>query len=393
MKLCGLRAIILGNIIMRKSVSNFVMLCLILLSAKLAYAKYVDIGSVMVASLSTDGRYVVTSHRNRAIVLWDILEKRKKIISRHGNIYSAYFIKHSDHFMWQDLNNVVHIQDISGKVIKSFASFPSYGHLSNHHENNYFVSDDKWNLYQRREHHLKKSANSYRSFPGSAKLLNLTISDNEKYLVSSGSCGKKFEDIPVDQPQGKKNLTCVVLWDFASGQPLFKFSGNSSKTYATISPYGQSIIAGSENGIGFVWETNTGKQVFRLADIQFGRLQKQDWDYKNPVPLPSYFKDQTHYYHNAILALKFIDLKGHYLRFTTYVPYVILYDIKNDRPRKYLPLGQDPWPSINSYLRDAAIDTSPETHRLVTGQQHGNGINVYQYHPEDQSLELIWIGK
>jgi WD40 repeat protein len=37
------------------------------------------------------------------IILWDLVHHTQKVISNHANSYSAYFIKHSRYFMWQEL--------------------------------------------------------------------------------------------------------------------------------------------------------------------------------------------------------------------------------------------------------------------------------------------------
>lgn len=95
------------------------------------------------------------------------------------------------------------------------------------------------------------------------------------------------------------------------------------------------------------------------------------------------------YEQDAILALTFID-QTHYLRFTTYIPYAILYSIKSPTPIKFLSLRKRPLPSVYSYLRDESIDTSPTAHILVTGQRNASGINVYRYNPQKQTLQLIW---
>ncbi|MDY6943167.1 MAG: WD40 repeat domain-containing protein, partial [Pseudomonadota bacterium] len=68
----------------------------------------------------------------------------------------------------------------------------------------------------------------------------------------------------------------------------------------------------------------------------------------------------------------------------------LLYHV--DRPQliKYIPLGERPRPSVDRYARNAAFDTAPAAGLLVTGQEYGSGINVYQYHPDSQTLELLW---
>jgi uncharacterized protein YcfL len=49
----------------------------------------------VVVSVSSDGRYVVSSHVNKEIRLWDIDKQTWEIISKQGNPFSAYFLKNS----------------------------------------------------------------------------------------------------------------------------------------------------------------------------------------------------------------------------------------------------------------------------------------------------------
>src|SRR5262245_14541862 len=82
---------------------------------KLKRIKYDD-NVAMVVSVSSDGNYAVSSHLNGELVLWDIKNKTRKIITNNANIYSAYFIKNSNQFMWQDdTTDKVFVEDINGK--------------------------------------------------------------------------------------------------------------------------------------------------------------------------------------------------------------------------------------------------------------------------------------
>jgi hypothetical protein len=43
-------------------------------------------------------------------------------------------------------------------------------------------------------------------------------------------------------------------------------------------------------------------------------------------------------------------------------------------------------------LRDQAIDTSPSAHVLVIARESGEGISVYKYDPQKQTLTKVWEG-
>ncbi len=375
----------------------------------------------MVVSVSSDGQYAVTSNLNKQLVLWDIKNKTYKIIDTNTNIYSAYFIKNTHDFMWQDLKDFVHVQNVNGDELASFHSFPSYGEAMISDLKYYIASDKDWNLYIKDSKKLKliKPAFQGVGFFGEGKLLNLTLSNNNKYLLTSGSGGDSGK-LPIsagasaNQAKAKgyqasiRNFSLfegVVTWDVATGMPLRKFPGNVFKTFATLSPDGKYIVSGDEDGFAFVWNTNTGKLKFDLDSMKFGRpvdpkKPMGKWVKTGLVPVPKDFVDYMNMYKENVLSLKFID-NTHYLRFTTGVPYIIVYSVNNPQPLKYIKIAEpiqtidfnkERYPAVSEYVRDQAIDTAPKAHILVMGQQKGNGIIVFKYDPKTMTLKKVWVG-
>jgi hypothetical protein len=372
-------------------------------------------GGTFVTSVSTDGNYAITTNDNRYAILWNIKNKTHKIISDDANIYSAYFIKNTHYFMWQDLDNIVHIRSVDGKKIKSFQlSYPTYGQVMTSDLKHYIASDQAWNLfsgYGKDQVQIKK-AYELNGFLGDGKLLNITLSNNDNYFVTSGVTGKNYDTIPlsagVETREADKHgnyevgiisaslLGGVTLWSTSSGQPLVKYVGNISLTHATLSPDGKCVVAGDVDDRGYIWDTTTGKEIFRIWDIWFGIPIKQDAygttlesDNKGLIAVPDDFKDSQDQQSDHYLAIKFIDAT-HYLRFTYDIPYAILYSITDPKPLKYLKLNTTPYPSIDDYARDQSIDTSPSTHILVIGHRDVPGITVYQYDPKTETLNMIW---
>jgi len=363
---------------------------------------------VMVTSVSTDGDYTVTSNLGRQLILWNIKDKTKKIISTDANIYSAYFIKNTDDFIWQnDKTNTVYVENVKGEILKSFnPGFPTYGEVMTSDLKNYFASDVKWNVYKITDNSKQIIKQGFDGFLGTGKLLNLSLSNLNNFLVTSGYAGNEGDDLPLSKgytardinPQipPKANfslLNGVALWRVQSGKPLYKLQGNVAKTYATISPDGKYVVSGDENVKVLVWNANTGKLITKakvlgnLKKLKDGNviLEKKGF----PTP-PEDFTKQSFIY--AVETLKFID-KDHYLRFPNQNPYAILYKVTNPIPLKYLPLGKKPWPSVNDYVLDQSIDTSPQAHILVMGMETGSGIIVYKYVPKTQTLKKIWVAK
>lgn len=352
--------------------------------------------SAMIVSVSSDGQYAVSSHLNGEIMLWNLTRHSKKLIATHADIYSAYFIKQSHLFMWQDQHNVVHVQDVKGKVVLQFSNnFPVYGQVISADLKQYFASDESWNLYQgsAKNQKLIKSAYDSNGFLSSGKLLNMTLSNNNQLLLTSGDAEHAYDDVPLSAGVSAKDaaklkydvgpinaslLEGVVLWNAHSGQPLFKFPGNEVKTYATISPDNKYIVSGDENEFLLVWNAHTGKKYFTVSDD----MPDIPDDIDNPL-----LKNHV----NAIQTIKFIDNNNDYLRFT-YLSfnYAVLYHVSNPNLLKFISLGNNTWPVVNDYERDEAIDTAPDAGILVMGVADTSGIIVYRYNSKAQSLQKIW---
>lgn len=360
-------------------------------------------GPAMVVSISSDGRYAISSHQDKRLVLWDLKNLKKNIISDQANIYSAYFVPGQDAFLWQDLENVVYYQKVDGKIAQSFSHFPTYGHILSPDLKKYVSSDQDWNIYLGHGESLKpiKKDGESPGFIGVGKLLNLTFTPDSRYLLSAGDSGfgsldnlSLSDHPPVNKGQIFSNYAGVLLWDISTKFPVYRFPGNAAKTTATLSPGGKYTVSGCENGNGFVWDNQTGNQIVRLASLYHGILEKNDtddyekWtrDKTGLIPPPEDLDSNE-----ATMALKFINGKN-YLRFLTYSPYAVLYDIDSPLPLKYLPLGRDPFPAVSDYSRNAAIDSAPDAGIVVTGQRDGGGIIVYKYNAEKQDLEKIWTG-
>ncbi len=381
-----------------------ILFLILLISAYFIYARYKSVyqsGKVMVASVSSDGNYAITTDLSRKAILWNLKNHTKKILDRKANIYSAYFIKNSNNFMWQhDLNNEVIIENVSGKIIKKFnPGFPTYGQLISKDLKTYIASDEDWNVFMIRGDHKKQIMKDDGGFFGGGKLLNFSISPNEKYLLTSGL---GITNLPADPiRQGVlQNLDGVTLWNYQTGDALKQYFGNMSKTFATLSPDGKYVVAGDEGGGAFVWQTFSGKRLFGLYSLEFGYIvnpdapiEKQKWNKDGLIKQPADFKSYNGVSMDSVFSFKFID-DTHYLYFTTYVPnYAILYSVTDPKPLKYLPLGKSPMISVDRYTRDQSIDTSPQAQVLVTGKINQGGILVYKYDPKTQTLKKIWNGQ
>ncbi len=355
----------------------------------------------MVVSVSEDGHYAVSSHRDNELVLWNIEQRTHKAISDSANIYSAYFIQGRDVFLWQDLDDVVHVQRVDGEVLNRFAHFPTYGHAMAPDMETYLASDEDWGLYLGHGEAMQalKDDGDSPSFAGIGKLLNLDLSAGQNIALSAGRGldGRDETPISASPPRVDGQLSSryagVVLWDLDTRQPLHKLPGNASKTHATLSPNGKYALSVDENIHHKIWNVDVGGQPYRVSTLGSGMWKPSetglgDFDasgvrLKYPDDFPEGFSG------GAQLGVHFVSDSAYVVIFTDH-PYAVFYRTGDPFAHEIMSLGEDPFPAVSDYSRNAAIASAPHANLLVTGQRSGGGINVYRFDAEAQTLERIW---
>ena len=383
-------------------------LCQALLSITLvaglyfSYDYFFDSGKVFAVSVSSDGHYAVTTDLKNYAILWNLQSHSKKIVARNANLYSAYFIKNSHYFAWQNNDtNTVYIANIHGDIVKQLRlPFASYGQVITSDLKTYVASDIDWNIYEVKNFKQPKISllrKDKAGFYSAGVLSSLTLLDNNVDLLTSG-LGTHFDEDPlyIGPKQLERNyrnsytslVEGNVLWNLATEQPVRKFPGNRVKTYATLSPDGKYVVGGDENQRFYVWSVNAEKPLYRLDDIWFGADPPRGPDGTpidpvlkcNPaIPPPNDFDAFNPTNVDGLLSVKFIDMDGHYFCFILYAPYAVLYKIGSPKPLKFLSLGHRPFPSIHEYSLNHSLDTSPSAHILVTGKAYSAGIMVYRF--------------
>jgi WD40 repeat protein len=362
------------------------------LGAYFYYDRYMG-GNIMITSLSSDAHYAITTDDRDYAILWDLQKNTKKILSRDADAYSAYWIKNTSYYMWQNWKTkVIYVTDVnSGQDIDTFQpGFIVFGQVMSTDLKYHVASDKDWNIWVGKEHNLTQMSAHYDGTGGFFnKLINFTLLDNDKVLTSG------LTSAGADDP---KYRTGVFLWNLNTLKPIHDYIGNEVQTFATISPDGKYVVAGDANGGNlFVWDQVTGKQIYEAADLFFGILNRNNsedikkwtWDNSKLISMP----DEFHEDHAGGTAesVKFID-NDHYLVFYMYSHYAVLFSVESPWPIKYLDLGKSPMPALNYFERDQSMDTSPATHTLVMAKEHHGGILVYQYNPQDQTLTKVWNG-
>ena len=360
----------------------------------------VQYGPVVAASVSDDGRYAITSHRDNKLVLWDLEQHSHDVLAENANTYSAYFVPGREAFIWQDLSNVVRVQSVDGTVIKQFQNFATYGQVIDHSLTHYLSADDHWNIYSGAGEHQTPVLNDgiSPSFVGTGKLLNLAMARDRLVFVTAGSNSDEApitDYAPIDPDRRFSRYSGVTLWNLDTLKPIAKLPGNSAKTDATISPDGQWVVSGDENGIGLFWNTNQPGRRRRLATHNFGIYlddapyepgDLRKWDKSHLIKAPPGTTDIT-------LAVAFIDHSRYFLRFGNNSHQAALFKAGNPWPQKYFDLGESPQLVTygSQYSRNTAIATSPKAGVLVMGHRYGGGISVYRFDADTLTLERTWV--
>ncbi|SEO88023.1 WD40 repeat domain-containing protein [Aquisalimonas asiatica] len=373
-----------------------------MITAGLGGCATVSPGRAMVVSVSEDGRYVVSSHEDRRLILWDVESQSRRVISRRANIYSAYFIEGQDAFLWQDLNDIVHVQAVDGEVLNRFEHVPVYGHAMASDLQAYFSSDAEFRIYRGwgKNQQLVKIDDDRPAFLGT--LQNIILHEPTGTLLTAGH-GSSWDSYPIDRFHPRKReghdgaaYDGVVLWDMETRDPLHKMAGLSSRVHGDISPDGRYVVAAGETGTTRVWRTEDGEERWRLASYNFGMLREDpdtgetEWDDSNLIDTPDipspFYGDETIDGRNV--AVTFID-DEHFIRIPRRHAYAALYHIDSPWHIAFLDLGDDPPHAKDRYI--PSVDASWQANTLVTGQKwpHG-GINVYRFDPETKELERVW---
>jgi WD40 repeat protein len=348
--------------------------------------------------VSGDGRFVISADRDNRLLYWDLDAKTNKQISEQANIYSAYFVAGQPIYVWQDLSGLVRVQHVSGEILRKFEHHDTYGHALSSDLRHYISSDIGWGIHVKvddRDPYVLKNPDG-RSFIGFGKVLNLSLSSDGATLAAGGY-GYSFDGKYTLEEEAERNhyakMHGVTLWSLDTLEPIAKLPGNSSKTHATISPDGRWAVSVCENRMSYLWDLDSQEQIYAGASLHHGiyypESDEHDWYFDDTglIPLPDDFDAR-----GAYIATKFIS-ERYYLIFVTYSRYAVLFSVDSPLPVKYFDLGDDPFPAVSDYSRNLAIDTAPEAGILVMGQRDGAGILVYQFDPDELTLERVWVGR
>ena len=365
---------------------------------------------VISLSVSTDGRYAISGHAARKtnsvsprgqMVLWDIEKKQKTILSDNANSFSALFIPDSHEFMWQDQNDIVHMQNVEGQEIKSF----KHPHVQNHRitaDKSFYLSVDFWGrIYKGYGDEIQPV---YTDGGPTINPYSLSIVDNYFLSVTDTCHG-------LDDPVAETNLTAnpvnlssskkssydgVTLWDKNTLKPIAKLIGNCGSTNGLISPDGKWVITGGENTTYYMWEIDNlnNRQPLSIPN-NWGIYDEEKYKNDKSIPLPEKLKDEPVSVGTVAYAFlsetDYVGLGRSGRKNGDGFQFAALYKAGEPWIKAYVEIGNNPSISTNYFQRNLSVSSSPTAHILVTGQATGGGINVYKYHPDKMELEKIWV--
>ena len=365
---------------------------------------------VISLSVSTDGRYAISGHAARKtnsvsprgqMVLWDIEKKQKTILSDNANSFSALFIPDSHEFMWQDQNDIVHMQNVEGQEIKSF----KHPHVQNHRitaDKSFYLSVDFWGrIYKGYGDEIQPV---YTDGGPTINPYSLSIVDNY-FLSVTDTCHGLDDPVvetnltanPVNPSSSKKSsYDGVTLWDKNTLKPIAKLIGNCGSTNGLISPDGKWVITGGENTTYYMWEIDNlnNRQPLSIPN-NWGIYDEEKYKNDKSIPLPEKLKDEPVSVGTVAYAFlsetDYVGLGRSGRKNGEGFQFAALYKAGEPWIKAYVEIGNNPSISTNYFQRNLSVSSSPTAHILVTGQATSGGINVYKYHPDKMELEKIWV--
>ena len=367
---------------------------------------------VISLSVSTDGRYAISGHAARKtnsvsprgqMVLWDIEKKQKTILSDNANSFSALFIPDSHEFMWQDQNDIVHMQNVEGQEIKSF----KHPHVQNHRitaDKSFYLSVDFWGrIYKGYGDEIQPV---YTDGGPTINPYSLSIVDNY-FLSVTDTCHGLDDPVvetnltanPVNPSSSKKSsYDGVTLWDKNTLKPIAKLIGNCGSTNGLISPDGKWVITGGENTTYYMWEIDNlnNRQPLSIPN-NWGIYDEEKYKNDKSIPLPEKLKDEPVSVGTVAYAFlsetDYVGLGRSGRKNGEGFQFAALYKAGEPWIKAYVEIGNNPSISTNYFQRNLSVSSSPTAHILVTGQATSGGINVYKYHPDKMELEKIWVAE
>lgn len=363
-----------------------------------------ETGSVQTLGISSDGKYVISAHRwkndkrkdKTKLVLWNIDKREKKVIAEDVNTDSAYFIPDSHDFIWQGLDNVVHIQNVDGKELESFKHFDLTRHIMSADRTFYASANQTGKIFKGYGENIVPI---YTDIP---IWIHYNFDLSNKYFLTSSNGGTPenagtAQLNPTADPvqpsvYKKSSYDGVTLWDRTTLKPVARLWGFGGRSDALFSPDGKWIVGGGENIRHYMWETANLTNRLELADPDRGIRNSEGYDDSQLLRVPGVEIDLNNPVTYAFVTdTEFIELRMAPPRDGKGEKHSPLFTVGDPWIKAFVEIGDDPAISTDFFEKSNSVASAPKAHILVTGQAHHGGINVYRYHPDKMELEKIWV--
>ncbi|MBD3227542.1 MAG: hypothetical protein GF329_05065 [Candidatus Lokiarchaeota archaeon] len=238
-------------------------------------------------SVSNDSKYLITSHWDNKIEIFDIQTSRSiRVLEGHSDsVYSAEFSSKNKYVASSSFDKTVRLWDFNtGKCIRIFKDHdscvnsvifgPDEDHLisgSRDRKINY------WNI------HVNKPVKTIKAHHGSIE--TLAISPDGKKIISGSTdrsikiwtfpeginilhlpdLGSIIQTLRI-APDGKRlfsnNKEDIQIWNIKKGDLIHTFEGNKGNIISlSISKDGKNLISGSEEGNIIIWDLKSKKII------------------------------------------------------------------------------------------------------------------------------------
>jgi hypothetical protein len=342
-----------------------------------------DVDNVVMLSLSSDGKYAVTTNMDNRAYIWKINQQaHRRIGVKPVNTYSAYFIPQSQNILIQNAEtNEVYIEDIAGNVIKTInPGFQVFGEAISSDLKTYIAADESYNVYKF-DLETQKRQQLFVSWCDVKGTSSTYDKDNPYYGDLPNGCAGFSGSLP-NFTFTKDNQYLV----FNAGEPItiWNLSENTwdqvDKTAwpneTSITPDNQSLFVVGKNQLGYKYEfsTKTSSPVFNYNEANDESPSSINFISQKYIVMTMAGENNQSQVH-------LFNVKDIHNQSNASFDEIKVVDLKSNQEKLY--------PKTQSYFPTVA--TSIESNRLVMAQANGSGILVYKFNPKDLTFKIDWV--